>query len=139
MNSLIDTETLENEFVQYLLTEVVHAALDTPLRNPILTAVEESNLSTDTPAPITTDGEQTAGSIDESIDTDDGSAQRDEKPGSEEEPIEESIDEQIESQETAETGGKSKAKMLLQGGTVFVLMFVVLYTVLKHLTNDEDA
>lgn len=38
---------------------------------------------------------------------------------------------------TDESGSKSRAKMVLQGATVFVLMFVVLWVGLSRFLSDE--
>lgn len=37
------------------------------------------------------------------------------------------------------TPGKSRAKMLVQGAAVFVVMFTVLYLVLSRLTRDRST
>ena len=37
-----------------------------------------------------------------------------------------------------EAGGKSRARKFLQGGVVFVVMFVVLWTVLSRTTRQTD-
>ena len=83
---------LEHDSVQRLTKEAVKAALESPLREPILEAVED-------------------------------------RTGSAIEPPAENG--------TVEPEEKSHTTKAIQGGIVFVVMFVVLYVTLRRLTGDE--
>lgn len=82
----------ENDLVQLLVTEAVKVAMESPLRDPILDAVEE-----------------TTGYDLEATSEDEGSGTRE----------------------------KNRFTKVVQGGTVFIVMFVVLYVTLRRLTSDE--
>jgi hypothetical protein len=83
---------LENILVQLLVTEAVKAGMESPLRDPILEAVEA-----------------TTGEALEATSEDDASGSRE----------------------------KSRLTKVTQGGTVFIVMFVVLYVTLRRFTSDE--
>jgi hypothetical protein len=84
---------LENDLVQLLVTEAVKVGMESPLRDPILEAVEE-----------------TTGEVLEATSEDDTSGAKE----------------------------KSRLTKVVQGGTVFVVMFVVLYLTLRRFTSDES-
>ena len=93
MNPALEKIDPENELVQLLVTETVKAGMESPLRDPILDAVEE-----------------TTGKDFEATGEDEASGTR-EKP---------------------------RFSKVVQGGTVFVVMFVVLYVTLRRLTGDDS-
>ncbi|MFP9193053.1 hypothetical protein [Natronosalvus vescus] len=103
MASTIEKLDLENDLVQLLVTEAVKVAMKSPLRDPILEAIEGT--AGETREAI----EGTAGETLEATDEDEASVTRE----------------------------KSRRTKVIQGGTVFVVMFVVLYVTLRRLTSDE--
>ena len=114
---------LEHELVQLLAHEAVRAAMETPLQEPILEAVE--------------------GSIDESAATADEAVE-----GGEDEFA---IDEGSEDERTADDGsedeagleaeteadGKSAFATAMQGLLTFLVLFAVLYAVFRRLAGDD--
>lgn len=92
MATAIEKLDLENDLVQLLVMEAVKVGMESPLRDPILEAVEE-----------------TTGESLEATNEDD----------------------------TSGTKEKSRLTKVVQGGTVFVVMFVVLYVTLRRLIGDE--
>lgn len=92
MATAIEKLDLENDLVQFLVMEAVKVGMESPLRDPILEAVEE-----------------TTGESLEATNEDD----------------------------TSGTKEKSRLTKVVQGGTVFVVMFVVLYVTLRRLIGDE--
>ncbi|MFP8891158.1 hypothetical protein ACLI4U_15525 [Natrialbaceae archaeon A-CW2] len=112
MASAIETLDLENDLVQWFATEAVKVGMGSPLRDSILEAVEE-----------------TTG---ETLETDPRTPETD--PDRAEEPLEEAdTDDSVAEEE------KDRLTMLLQGGTVFLVLFVVLYVVLRRLTRSEST
>lgn len=96
MGNAIKNVDLENDVIQLLVTEVVKAGLESPLRDPILEAVEVT--------------------IDEGSDT--------------------TVENRDEDEPTA-TKEKSRVTKAIQGGIVFIVMFVILYVTLRRLTSEE--
>ncbi|USZ71413.1 hypothetical protein [Natronosalvus halobius] len=96
MATAIEKLDVEHDLVQLLVTEAVKVGMGSPLRDPILEAVEE------------TTGESL-----------------------------EAIEETINEGNTSDTKEKSRLTIVIQGGTVFIVMFVVLYLTLRRLTSDE--
>ncbi|MFP8957535.1 hypothetical protein ACLI4Y_12455 [Natrialbaceae archaeon A-CW3] len=92
MATAVEKLDLENDLVQLLVTEAVKAGMESPLRDPILDAVEE-----------------TTGDVIEATNEDEAAGARE----------------------------KSRLTKVVQGGTVFIVMFVVLYVTLRRLTSDE--
>ena len=114
MATAIENIDPENDLVQLLVTEAVKIGLKSPLRDPILKAVEEST--------------------GESLDGVEGTT------GESLEAVEESAGEPFET--TAEddaSGTKSKIGLMavLEKGIVFAVLFVVLYGTLRRLTGSE--
>ncbi|ELY59792.1 hypothetical protein C491_05471 [Natronococcus amylolyticus DSM 10524] len=106
---------LEHELVQLLAHEAVRAAMETPLQEPILEAVE--------------------GSIDESAGTTDDAVE-----GSEDEfEIDEGGEDERPAGEDDETeaDGKSAFAKATQGLLTFLVMFAVLYVVFRRLAGDD--
>ncbi|WP_331233844.1 hypothetical protein [Natronorarus salvus] len=99
MRQTSDESGLERESVQWLVREAVKAGMESPLRDSILEAVDE-----------TTEEEETTPHEEEERPT-----------GGEDEP-----------------GEKDRLTKVVQGLVVFVVMFVILYTTLRRLTDDED-
>lgn len=93
MATAIEKLDLENDLVQLLVMEAVKVGMESPLRDPILEAVEE-----------------TTGESLEATNEDD----------------------------TSGTKEKSRLTKVVQGGTVFVVMFVVLYVTLRRLIGNES-
>jgi len=104
MRPTSDESTLEHESVQWLVREAVKAGMESPLRDSILEAVDE-----------TTDEEETT-------------------PHEEEGTAPEGENEDDDD----EAGEKSRLTKAVQGLVVFVVTFVLLYTTLRRLTDDED-
>ncbi|MCU4744658.1 hypothetical protein OB955_20425 [Halobacteria archaeon AArc-m2/3/4] len=96
MATAIEKLDVEHDLVQLLVTEAVIVGMESPLRDPILEAVEE------------TTGESL-----------------------------EAIEETTNEGGTSGTKEKSRLTKVVQGGTVFVVMFAVLYLTLRRLTSDE--
>ncbi|UTF52288.1 hypothetical protein [Natronosalvus rutilus] len=93
MATVTEKIDLENDLVQMLVTEAVKAGMESPLRDPILNAVEEST------------------------------------------------GESLKATSEADTSGteeKSRLTRVLQGGTVFIVLFAVLYITLRRVTSDES-
>ncbi|WP_440771612.1 hypothetical protein [Natronorubrum sp. DTA28] len=107
LDAVVDDVDLENDLIQLLVSEAVRAGLETPLRDPILEAVDET---------VPLDERR-----------DDGSTTDDEVTVSNEPTADEEPD----------TGGKSRLTMAVQGLTVFVVLFVVLYVAFRYLLGDE--
>ncbi|MCU4752525.1 hypothetical protein OB919_11075 [Halobacteria archaeon AArc-curdl1] len=105
MASAIEILDLENDLVQLLVTEAVKVGMESPLRGPILDAIEEST-------------------------------------GETLEPIEGMTGEGLDATNQDDTSGtkeKSRLTKVVQGGTGFIVMFVVLYVTLRRLTSDESV
>lgn len=47
--------------------------------------------------------------------------------------------EEVKEQQPDEAGRKSRTTKVVQGGVVFVVMFVVLWTLLSRMTNAEES
>lgn len=91
----VDDVELEHDFLHLVVHELVSVALETPLREPILTAVLEQ------------EGQELTHSEPELPPTDEGD--------------------------------DSRLTTAVQGLIVFVVMFLVLYITLRHLTKGETA
>lgn len=94
MATAIEKFELENDLVQLLVREAVKVGMESPLRDPILDAVEDT---TGDPLEATSEGDAST------------------------------------------SMEKSRLTKVVQGGTVFVVMFVVLYVTLRRLTGDEPG
>lgn len=118
MNTDVD---LENELLQLVVEELVRAGLRSPLREPILRAVETT--PEDRVEVVVPDG--TAGTADtEALPEETDEA---ESAGS--------ADEDAESA----SSGKGPVTKAAQGLAVFALLFTVLYLALSRLTGDDEA
>lgn len=96
MNTNPRERDFEHDVIQCLVKEAMRAGMESPLRDAILAAVEE-----------TTDEAETASS--EELSTKDGESQK-----------------------------KSRIIKAIQALTVFVVMFVVLYVLLKWMTSKDE-
>lgn len=104
---------LENIVVQQLVKEAVRMGIQTPLREPILEAVEQ----TTDEAPLTDASDAKTDASDAETDDHEVSDTTDVEPTE---------------------GGKSTTTTVAQGIAVFVTMFVVLYVTLRYLTGGDD-
>ena len=104
---MLEESDLERDVVQFVTKEATALALDTPLREPILGAVEERT----------------------DVDRSDVNRTGDADPIAEGDAVE----------PTGTTEESSKLTTLAQGLVGFVVMFVVLYLVLRKVTGDADS
>lgn len=114
---------LEHELVQLLAREAVRAAMETPLQEPILEAVE--------------------GSIDESAATTDGAVEDGEnefavdESGENERTADEGSEDDAGLEAETEADGKSAFAKATQGLLTFLVLFAVLYVVFRRLAGDD--
>ena len=113
---------LERDLTQLVVREAVGMAMATPLREPILEAVGATEGGSDA---ITDEDRDDADAFGLEIGPEEEAAGEDEAGG---EPDE----------ETRAEAEKSRLTTFLQGATVFVVMFTVLYLTLRRLTGSED-
>lgn len=113
MNTDIDPE---NEMLQLVVEELVRAGLRTPLREPILEAVEST--SQERVEVVVPEGSADVPGTDE-IDDGTGAA--------------ESADAE------SDAAGKGPVTKAARGLVVFAVMFAVLYVTLRRLTADDGA
>lgn len=110
----------ENELLQLAVEELVRAALRTPLREPILTAVEStSEERVEVVVPEESGGAAITEGIDEGAGAE-GSASGAEDAGS-------------------ESSGRGPVAKATRGLVVSALSFAVLYVALRRLTGDDGA
>ena len=110
---------LEHELVQLLAHEAVRAAMETPLQEPILEAVEGSI-------------DESAGTTDDAVEGSENEFEIDEG-GEDERPA----GEDDETEDETEADGKSAFAKATQGLLTFLVMFAVLYVVFRRLAGDD--
>lgn len=130
MKPSIDESTLENELVQYLAEEAARAVLETPLREPILAAVEETSSGSGSGG----EGEQAS-----TDDRDGGRAALAEEAAAESgDEDEESTAGATEETSPEQETGTGTARRALKSLILFGLMLAVLYGVRERLAGDEE-
>ncbi|MDG5757970.1 hypothetical protein QA600_01275 [Natronococcus sp. A-GB1] len=122
MRPTIEELDLQHELVQLLAHEAVRAAMETPLQEPILEAVEGS---VDESAPTADDALE--GSEDEFEIDEGGEGGEDERPA----------DEDDETEAETEADGKSAFAKATQGLLTFLVMFAVLYVLFRRLGGGD--
>ena len=115
MSASTEDVDLERELLDEFVKEVVNVALASPLREPILEAVEDVSEESGGEPPVAEESE-------------------DEPPAADEEPTDDEGEAEIET-----IAPKSNLVKAIQGLAVFVTMFVVLYVVLRRLTDDAAS
>ena len=113
MNTDIDPE---NALLQLVVEELVRAALRTPLREPILTAVEST--SDERVEVVVPEGSGDVAGIDE---------------------IEGGTGEAESAEAESEPTGKGSISRAVRGLVVFGVLFAVLYAALRRLAGDDGA
>ncbi|MFU8867779.1 hypothetical protein [Natronococcus sp.] len=123
MKPTMEELDLEHELVQLLAREAVRAAMETPLQEPILEAVEGS---IDEPAAATggaVEDDETEFAVDEG--------------GEDEFAADEGSEAEAGVDAETETEGKSAFAKATQGLLTFLVMFAVLYVVFRRLAGDD--
>lgn len=153
MSPLLDDAKLEDDIVQFLVSEAVTVALDTPLREPILDAIERHNMDAlDTAKDTAASNESsessgllsgvtstiaessTAESTTEKPATEVSTGGENDKSATAED--EETTTEDSESTET-ETDESGRVPNRLQGLTIFLIGALLLYVALRKFSSEE--
>lgn len=132
MAPAIEDVDLTNDTLQFVVMEAVKIALATPLREPILAAVENTS-----DEEIDLRIEDETATIDHESEPDD-EATADSESDADDTGVDSSQLDHSLHESSSESRSKPTRTKALQGGLVFVVMFVVMYTVLRRLTNDES-
>lgn len=114
---------LEHELVQLLAREAVRAAMETPLQEPILEAVEGSIDESAATADEAVEGEEDEFALDE--------GSEDERTADEGREDDAGLDAE------AEADGKGAFAKATQGLLTFLVLFAVLYVVFRRLAGDD--